>query len=85
MSLNNYHCVQNNKMTQSEKDLNLFIVDRRHQNYTRPSMNKSGAVNLYKAKKCGILNICLWKSSVISWQNTNTNYFFWPCVHSAGN
>lgn len=46
MSLNNYHCVQNNKMTQSEKDLNLFIVDRRHQNYTRPSMNKSGAVNL---------------------------------------
>ena len=46
MSLNNYHCVQNNKMTQSEKDLNLFIVERRHQNYTRPSMNKSGAVNL---------------------------------------
>jgi len=66
MSLNNYYCVQNNKMTQSEKDLNLFIVDRRHQNYTRPSMNKSGAVNLKRAKKCGILNTFLGKSSVIS-------------------
>lgn len=52
-----------------------FIVDRRHHNYTRPSMNKFDAVNLLRTKTCGILNTFLWKSSVISWQNTNKFLF----------